>query len=313
MDTESLRWFQQVVDGVTVTEVSEIEGVSQPGVSRALARLESEIGTPLLQRAGRVLRPTLAGQTFKRHVDALLHQLDDGLAAVNQVIDPETGTVGLAFAISLGTWLVPDLVSVFRREWPDIRFELTQVSDDRIDAALSDGTADLAVSTARSADSRVERQPLLLEPLRLAVPAAHRLADRSAVGLVDVADESFLMLRSSSLLRTVTDELCRAAGFAPRVGFEGADVHTLRGFVAAGLGGAVVPAAGESLPETPLGPVRYLPLTDAGASREIGLAWSVDRRLLPAVRLFRDHVVDRAKRRELPPAGGTSAGGNPVV
>ena len=94
MDTDALRWFQQVADGVTVTEVSEVDGVSQPGVSRALARLEREVGTPLLRRSGRVLRMTQAGSAFKRHVDALLHQLDDGLAAVSQLVDPETGRSG---------------------------------------------------------------------------------------------------------------------------------------------------------------------------------------------------------------------------
>ena len=48
MDTDAVRWFQQVADGVTVTEVSELERVTQSGVSRALARLEAEVGTPLL-------------------------------------------------------------------------------------------------------------------------------------------------------------------------------------------------------------------------------------------------------------------------
>ena len=88
MDTDALRWFQQVADGVTVTEVADIERVSQPGVSRALARLEQEVGAPLLHKSGRLLRPTAAGNVFKRHVDTCLHALDDGLAAVNELVDP---------------------------------------------------------------------------------------------------------------------------------------------------------------------------------------------------------------------------------
>src|SRR5450631_309976 len=102
VDTDAVRWFQQVADGMTVTEVSELERVTQSGVSRALARLEIEVGTPLLRRSGRTLRMTHAGSAFKRHVDAMLFQLDDGLAAVNQLIEPETGTVSLAFELSLG-------------------------------------------------------------------------------------------------------------------------------------------------------------------------------------------------------------------
>ncbi len=124
MDTQALRWFQQVADGVTVTEVSDLERTTQSGVSRALARLEAEVGTPLLRRSGRTLRMTHAGVAFKHHVDALMHQLDDGMAAVHELVDPETGTVTLAFQPSLGTWLVPDLVGAFRSHHPRVRFDL---------------------------------------------------------------------------------------------------------------------------------------------------------------------------------------------
>jgi LysR family transcriptional activator of glutamate synthase operon len=201
MDTDALRWFQQVADGVTVTEVSELEGVSQPGVSRALARLEVELGTPLLRRSGRTLRMTHAGSAFKRHVDALLHQLDDGLAAVEEIIAPETGTVALAFQMSLGTWLVPDLVSSFRLEHPQVRFALTQVRDDRVDTVLAKGRAALVLSTVRPALESVRRQRLMDEPLRLAVPSTHRLAQQQGVRLADAAEEPFLMLHRRSLLR----------------------------------------------------------------------------------------------------------------
>ncbi|MGO9216489.1 MAG: LysR family transcriptional regulator [Streptosporangiaceae bacterium] len=129
VDTDALRWFQQVADGTTVTEVSELESVTQSGVSRALARLEAQVGTPLLRRHGRTLRLTQAGAVFKRHVDAMLHQLDDGIAAVSQLIEPDTGTVALAFQQSLGTWLVPDLVRSFRAAHPQVTFQLTQVRD----------------------------------------------------------------------------------------------------------------------------------------------------------------------------------------
>jgi LysR family transcriptional regulator, transcription activator of glutamate synthase operon len=101
VDTDALRWFQQVADGTTVTEVSDLGAVTQSGVSCALGRLEAETGTPLLRRSGRTLRMTHAGTVFKRHVDALLHQIDDGMAAASQLIEPETGTVALAFQQSL--------------------------------------------------------------------------------------------------------------------------------------------------------------------------------------------------------------------
>lgn len=140
MDMDTLRWFQQVADGATVTEVADVCMVSQPGVSRALARLEEEVGTPLLRKSGRVLRPTLAGSTFKRHIDLFMHGLDDGLAAVSQLVAPETGTVTVAFQTSLGTWLVPDLIKRFRSDYPEVRFRLEH-SHDALGSGLVAGAA----------------------------------------------------------------------------------------------------------------------------------------------------------------------------
>src|SRR3712207_4524444 len=242
MDVDSLRWFQQVADGVTVTEVADLYMVSQPGVSRALARLDREVGTPLLHRTGRVLRPTHAGAVFKRHIDNLLHELDDGLAAVNELHDPETGTVRLAFQLSLGAWLVPDLVASFRRAHPQVRFVLEQSHDALGSSLIAGGRTDLEFTSRRPRNPEVEWHHLVTQRLDLAVPAGHRLADRDAVALAEVAHDDFVMLRPAWELRALTDALCAEAGFTPRAAFEGDDLRVVSGFVAAGLGVAIVPA-----------------------------------------------------------------------
>lgn len=300
METDSLRWFQQVADGTTVTEVSELEAVTQSGVSRALARLEAEVGTPLLRRSGRTLRMTHAGSVFKRHVDALLHQLDDGIAAVNQLIDPDTGIVALAFQHSLGTWLVPDLVRSFRATHPGVRFQLTQVRDELHSAALDGGQADLEIGTRRPLDLAVRIRQVAVEPLRLAVPRDHQLAKQQRVRLADISEEPFVSLQSTSALRKQTDDLCGQAGFRPAVVFEGNDLSTVRGFVAVGLGVAIVPAPRAGSPEGVAGPVHYCEILDTGAVREICLMWSAERRLLPAAELFRRHVIRRAAAGRIP-------------
>jgi LysR family transcriptional activator of glutamate synthase operon len=294
MDTDALRWFQQVADGTTLTEVSEVEAVTQPGISRALARLEAQVGTPLLRKSGRTLRMTHAGVTFKRHVDSMLHQLDDGIAAVNQLIDPDTGAVALSFQQSLGTWLVPDLVSSFRSAHRSVRFLLTQVRDELLAPALDGGQADLEIGTRRPADPALESGLVAVEPLRVAVPRDHALAARPGIDLAEVSEEPFVALRRNSALRQLSDELCAEAGFAPDVVFEGDDLSTVRGFVAAGLGVAIVPAPRQGSPESAAGPLRYCEILDVWAAREITLTWSAERRLLPAAEQFRRHVMARA-------------------
>jgi LysR family transcriptional regulator, transcription activator of glutamate synthase operon len=311
MDADVLRWFQQVADGMTVTEVSELDGVTQSGVSRALARLEAEIGTPLLRRAGRILVLTRAGEVFKPHVDSALRRLDDGIAAVGQLMSPETGTVAVAFQQSLGTWLVPDLVRSFRARHPDVQFRLTQVRDELHGLPLDGGVTDLEIGTRRfrtntddmrPGDLLVRTEQIGTEPLRLAVSRDHRLSGRRRpIYLKAVAKEPFIALRATSALRKLAYDLCKRAGFRPTIVFEGDDLTNLRGLVAAGLGVAVVPAPRAGSSEAAAdGPVRYLEIADAGAMREIYLTWSAERPLLPAAELFREHVVSRVSVGKVP-------------
>ncbi len=292
VETEVLRWFQQVADGVTVTEVADLAMVSQPAVSRALARLEDEVGTPLLQRSGRVLRPTQAGAAFKRHADAAIHALDDGLAAVDEVLDPELGTVTLSFQLSLGTWLVPHLVRRFRREHPRVRFRLRRAEDAWDGSLVLRGLVDMELTSRRPDDPQVSWHPLFGERLYLAVPPGHRLAQLDEVSLAEAADQEFVVMRPQWQLREISDRLCAAAGFSPQMVFESDDLTTMRGFVAAGLGVAILPAM-DANPAAPLpGEPWLVALTDAGASRDVGLVWSPARRLLPAAERFRAFLLD---------------------
>ncbi|MGY2874076.1 LysR family transcriptional regulator, transcription activator of glutamate synthase operon [Marmoricola sp. URHA0025 HA25] len=291
METEALRWFQLVVDGMTVTEVADVHRVSQPGVSRALARLEAEVGSPLLQRTGRLLRPTYAGTVFKQHVDAMLHRLDDGLAAVSELVDPRTGTVAVAFQLSLGTWLVPGMIERFRTDYPRVEFRLEQSHDALGSSLVAGGRIDLEFTSRRPRNPAVRWERLFAQPLFLAVPRRHRLARLPQVSLAEAAGEDFVMLRPSWELRTLSDELCAHAGFEPRVAFEVDDLPVVHGFVSAGLGVGIVPATrGEPQPGGSTA-AKLVRLTDPHASRDVGIAWSRDRRLLPSADLFRRHVL----------------------
>ena len=295
VDTDTLRYFQQVVDGATVTEVAELYRVSQPGVSRGLQRLEEEIGTPLLMRSGRLLRPTHAGNVVKRHVDTMLHALDDALAAAEELVDPESGLVRVAFQLSLGSWLVPDLIAAFRSEHPRVRFAFEHSHDALGSSLVAAGRADVELTARRPRNPEVEWERLFSQPLQLALPPGHRLADRDEVALAEAAGEDFVMLGPAWELRSLTDELCARAGFSPRVAFEEDDLAVVRGFVAAGLGIAVVPAP--IMGPAGRGAERLVPLTDPAAFREVGLAWPRSRRLLPSAELFRRHVLANPLRR----------------
>ncbi|GAB7059020.1 LysR family transcriptional regulator [Streptomyces mexicanus] len=290
MDLQVLRSFQAVAEGLTVTEAAAEARITQPALSRALRRLEEEVGAELLQRVGRVLRPTSAGRVFKEYVDAALDSYDRGRRAVAEVVDPDTGLVSLAFLHTLGTWLVPRLVTGFREDFPRVRFELHQHGEMGLVQHLLDATADLMITSGDPDHPLITWRRLLVEPLWLAVPTGHRLARRGRVRLAEVAGEPFILLKPGYGLRSVTESLCREAGFAPRVAFEGEEVHTLRGLVAAGLGVSLIPSSPDTA-ATPDFPIRYLEITDVHGARDIGIAWLTGRALPPASRRFIDHAL----------------------
>lgn len=290
MDTHALRWFQEVADGATVTEVSELERTSQSGVSRALARLEAEVGAPLFRRSGRTLRLTHAGSAFKHHVDQVIHHLDDGVASVQQIIAPETGTVTLSFELFLGRRVLPRLLGSFGGAYPEVRFDLRPKRDETVTAVRARGEIDLELSTLRPPGLWFEWQRLAREPLVLAVGPSHTLSRRSSISLAEVASEPFITLLPTSRLRQIAEELCQAAGFEPRVAFECDEVSMVHGYVAAGLGVAVVPASALLTADLGREAPRSLRITDDGATYDIGVTWSTDRRMLPSAELFLEHI-----------------------
>jgi DNA-binding transcriptional LysR family regulator len=118
-----------------------------------------------------------------------------------------------------------------------VRFDLSAKRDELIPSVRHRAEIDLELSTLRPVDPSVEWAWLTREPLRLAVPSGHELASMSGIRLADVADEVFITVVATSLLHQQSADLCREAGFEPTVAFEGPDLATVHGFVAAGLGG----------------------------------------------------------------------------
>jgi LysR family transcriptional activator of glutamate synthase operon len=295
MNTDELRWFAALAERQHMTSVARELHISQPALSRAIARLETTVGVPLFDRRGRVLALNHHGRRYLPHVRRALEELDAGAAALTDDADAEHGELRLWFLHTLGSWLVPALVGGYREEHPAVRFRLAQRSAPALLAAFDDGDADLLLMGPRPAGKRFAWHELVTEPLLLAVPPHHRLAGRKTVALSEVAGDPFVAMRPGNALRPLTDELCRAAGFEPRIAFEGDEVATLRGLVGAGLGVALLPpprvAAEEVTTATP-----HLRVRDPGCERRLGLVWDPDRPATPVVEGFRRFVVGEGRR-----------------
>ncbi|MGW0200233.1 LysR substrate-binding domain-containing protein [Nonomuraea sp. NPDC003201] len=273
-----------------VTRAAELLGIPQPTASRRLAALADLVGAPLVVPSGRGIRLTRAGRTLAGASARALTTMAAAAREVREEIDPASGRVVLGFLHLLGRTLVPSLIGGFREHHPGIRFSLVQGSRHDMIEELREGRIDLVFVAPMPVDAPdLAGARLADQELVLSVPPSHRLAARARVRAAELTGEELVTLEPGYGLRQITDDLCAAAGFEPRIAFEGQETETVRGLVAAGLGVAVLPrsthpaadATAAGVVEIPLSPPLY---------RTIGVSWLQDARLPPAVRAFRDHA-----------------------
>jgi LysR family transcriptional activator of glutamate synthase operon len=273
-----------------VTRAAELLGVPQPTVSRRIAALADALGAPLTVPDGRGIRLTRAADLLAEAAERGLAALETGVRLAREEVAPESGHVVLGFLHLLGRSLVPSLLRGYRARYPDVRFTLVQGSRQEMVDRLADGELDLALLAPLPAVPSLVSAGLVDEEILLSVPAGHPLAGRRSVRVAELASEEFVLLEPGYGVRTLTDELCAAAGFTPRIAFEGQESDTVRGLVAAGLGVALLPRFGPGSPagvaEVPLEPRPY---------RTIGLVWRAAEPMTPAVTGFREHVLGTAK------------------
>lgn len=287
MEWQQLAYFRVVGRTQNVTRAAQQLGMTQPALSRALGRLERELGVELFERAGRNVRLTRHGEAFLPYVERALRDVEDGRRHLADLSGVEHGTIALGFLHTLGAELVPGLVRGFQARHPGVRFDFNQNASAQLVRQVLAGELDLSLTSGPVTDPGLTWTPLGDEEVILIVPRGHRLAKRRAVRLHATAGEAFVSYKPGTAIRELSDALCRQAGFAPRITFEGEESGTVAGFVAAGLGIAIVPAA---IP--PARGIVRLHVTEPVARRSIGVIRSTNRYFSRAAQAFLDYVVE---------------------
>jgi DNA-binding transcriptional LysR family regulator len=288
VNLEELHWFVVLAETEHVTEAAAELQVSQPTLSRALARLERDAGAPLFDRVNRRLRLNAYGEIMLEHAKRSIAEMRSATERIAALRDPDTGRVRLAFLHSLANWYVPEQLRRFRESAPSIGFDLFQGPSHEITQRVLDGQADIAITAPRPELAGLVWRRLYVDQLCLAVPYGHRLAGRAKVRLSAAAGEPFIALGQQAGLRQLTDQLLADDDVDPDIVFEATEIPTVEGLVAAGFGVAVVPVPRDGGKSKAV----HVPLSNAGAKREVGLAWDRDRTLPPPAQRFADFLSD---------------------
>ena len=244
LDVRRLRVLHEVAARGSFSAAADSLAYTQSAVSQQIAALERETGTRLLERTPRGVRTTEAGAALVRHADAVLARLAEAEAELEAIAGLRAGRVRLVAFPSASAGLVPAAVSLFRSRHPAVDVELSLAEPLDGLALLHAGDVDIALTTgnALDEDQRVSLVHLLEDPVYVALPADHRLAGRAAIGLDDLREEPFMFGRDDGCPdRAVYMALCRRAGFEPEVAVETDDYNAMQGFIAVGMGVALIP------------------------------------------------------------------------
>ncbi len=288
MELHQLEYFRALAHIKHFTNTAKAIAVSQPALSRSIAKLEAELEVPLFDRSDKQLELTDDGKKFLFYVEKGLHQLELGKKAISSS-SPNNGTVRLSFIQSLGGYFVPELLCEFREKYPNISFTLNQDDPVALGEQLRDGKTDLCLCSAMVPVERVGWMYLCSEELYLVVHKDHPLAKKDRISLQDVEGEPFIVLEPQYNLRVLADQFFDLAGLSPNIIFEGADVFSVAGLVRAELGITLLP----KIPSLCSPELAFLPLSFPVCQRAIGIAWNTASPLSESASIFQKFILNK--------------------
>ncbi|HWK25630.1 MAG TPA: LysR substrate-binding domain-containing protein [Solirubrobacter sp.] len=305
LDPRRLQALHAVATTGSVKEAAAQLGYSSSAISQQIAALERETGSVLLEPAGRGVRPTPAGELLAQHAERIFEQLAQAESELIALNAGQLGSLRLASFASAGAELVPPALAQVRARLPELDVTLRSADPEDALALLRRGLVDVALierhGPLAEQDDGLVHHPLLADPYRLLLPSGHRLARRRTVDLADARDETWIDLRlHKGCCRVEAHAAFERAGFTPHWVAEADDYWPAQGFVAAGLGLALIPslALGVLRPD-----VVVRPLTPGNQpSRDV---YAVTRRALTAttaVQAILAALTASAQRQHDPPA-----------
>lgn len=290
MELLQLKYFLTVARMESVTRAAAHHRIPQPAMSQTIARLEKELGgVQLFDRKNNRIYLNENGKLFQKYVENALLELENGVQAMRTKHENISGSIRV-MALE-GRRFCFDCVSHFAEKYPHINFSISH------DYSGDDGAEyDLCISTVQSHGQMHGSAPLICEPIVLAVHEGHPLSQRESIRLGDLRDEKFITMSPRSTLYALTYEYCRSAGFEPHIPFICDDPYYVRKYVSENMGVSLAPAiswAGRFRPNT-----RLLPVSDPPLQMTSYLIWDDKRYLSPAVRMFRDYMLEKAAQLE---------------
>lgn len=274
MEVHQAEAFLAVAEELHFGRAAQRLNMAQPPLSRLIKQLERSLGAPLFLRSTRHVSITHAGQALLGPAAELVRVSREAHQIVNQALTGETGRVRIGFAGASIHRRIGELARAVRTAHPSLNLEFhsSQFSHLGLER-VQDGSLDLAIGRWDFLPAEIDSRVIALEEVLLALPISHELASRPALGMEELASESWVTLPAGfgAALHNRMNSLARTAGFVPRISQTAPDSWTLLVLVSAGMGCAVtLDSVKENASATG---VSFIPIRGYNPSLEVRLIW----------------------------------------
>jgi DNA-binding transcriptional LysR family regulator len=246
MDVARLRTLRELAMRQTMAAVAEALRVSPSAVSQQIAQLEAEAGLRLIERRGRRVRLTQAGQRLVAHAERIIAALEDAKTDLAELKQAVAGELRVAAFSSVAAALIPQVMKALERRHAQLTIVLEEMEPVDSLAALRAWQTDVALVDdltvpPNTAGPNIERVPILEDLLYAVLPNAHPLAARSRVAIADLRGERWAMDTAFNTYSDVITKACQAAGFDPIVNGKCGGFEVVQPLIEQGCSIAILP------------------------------------------------------------------------
>jgi DNA-binding transcriptional LysR family regulator len=238
----ALECLVTIVDQGSLTQAAAVLHMSQPALSHQIAGIERELGTPVIERLPRGIRPTAAGLAAAAEARIALTAAERAVLAGKRVAAGTGGRIRIACAETMTAWVLVPVLRSWRRRFPDVELDLKEyTSADRMLDVLISGGTDIAVGPRPTrTDEHIEM--LGREEIVVVASSEHRFAGLAAVPLAELAAEPLVHYNPDNGFGVWVDQFAAKRGVAlPQPALRTGSPRTAAQLAAAGLGATIVP------------------------------------------------------------------------
>lgn len=241
MEFKQLRTFVEVARAGGFTPAAHTLHISQSAVSKQVAQLEHNLGTPLFDRLGSHVRLTAAGTVVLQRAEGMLRLQQELLSELDDLSQLTRGELRLGLPLLGSDALFASLFAEYRRRYPNIQVQLLEGGSLVVEQAVLSGELELGGSLTPK-NPTFAYQPFCDEPLDALLPADHPLAEDGSVRLEQLSETPFLLYQRSFVLNDRLLQACQQLGFTPKEGGRSGQSDFLVALVAAGQGVVLLPS-----------------------------------------------------------------------